>query len=253
MHLEPITPLILTYNEEPNIGRCLERLSWARQVVVIDSGSSDRTLDICASFPNVRVVHRAFDSFAGQCNYGLGQIETAWALSMDADYLLPRNFPEIVAALSESVVGYRFPFRYCVYGKALRSCLYPPRTVLYQRSFAFYEDDGHGHKVRIDGEVCDVAKPIDHDDCKPLSRWLESQKKYAVLEVEKLLACGTPEGWPDRLRLMIWPAVPACLLYTLIFKRIILDGWPGWFYVLQRTYAELLLSLLLLEHKLRKH
>jgi hypothetical protein len=55
----------------------------------------------------------------------------------------------------------------------------------------------------------------------------------------------------DRLRRMIWPAAPAAFLYTLLLKGVILDGWPGWFYALQRTYAELVLSLILLERKIR--
>jgi hypothetical protein len=50
---------------------------------------------------------------------------------------------------------------------------------------------------------------------------------------------------------MIWPAVPASLIYTLLAKRVILDGWPGWYYAFRRTYAELLLSLELLDRKLR--
>jgi glycosyltransferase involved in cell wall biosynthesis len=251
MNLDQITPLILAYNEEPNIGRCLERLTWARHVVVIDSGSTDRTLEICNSYPNVQVVYRAFDSFARQCNFGIGQIETEWVLSMDADYIVPHDFPETLAGLEESAAGYRFPFRYCVYGNPLRSCLYPPRTVLYQRHRASYDDDGHGHKVRIDGSVQDVSIPIDHDDRKPLSRWLDSQKKYAALEAEKLLETDSATGLPDHLRIMIWPAAPACLAYTLFVKLAILDGWPGLFYAFQRTFAELLLSLELLDRKIR--
>ena len=55
---------------------------------------------------------------------------------------------------------------------------------------------------------------------------------------------------PDRLRKWIWPAAPAAFFYTMFAKRLILDGWPGLFYVLQRTYAELLLSLEMLERRL---
>lgn len=251
MNLSAITPLILTYNEAPNIRRCLERLTWATRVVVVDSGSSDETLEICGEFLNVEVAHRSFDSFAGQCNFGLSRIETEWVLSMDADYLVSDDFATIAIGLSDAPDGYRFAFRYCVYGKPLRACLYPPRTVLYRKSKAIYEDDGHGHKVRISGEVVDVMNVIDHDDRKPLARWLESQRRYAVLESEKLDAEAHPAGWPDRLRKMIWPAAPAAFLYTLFVKGVILDGWPGWFYVLQRSYAELLLSLHLLDRRLR--
>lgn len=250
MDLAAITPLLLTYNEEPNIARCLERLTWAKRVLVIDSGSTDRTLEICSDFPNVEVIHRRFESFAGQCNFGLTHITSEWVLSMDADYRVPTDFPEVASGLNSSATGFRFPFRYCIHGRPLRASLYPPRTVLYRKSAASYENDGHGHRVRIEGSVIDIDRQIDHDDRKPLSRWLGSQTKYAEQEAEKLLAEDHAGGWPDRLRRMIWPAAPAAFLYTLFAKRMILDGWPGWFYVLQRTYAELLLSLAMLEKKL---
>jgi glycosyltransferase involved in cell wall biosynthesis len=254
MKIPEITPLIITFNEEANIRRNLERLRWATQVVVVDSGSSDGTLQICAGYANVRVLHRAFDSFADQCNYGLAQITTPWVLSMDADYIVPENFPAILQGLDPAAgtAGFRFPFRYCIQGHPLRTCLYPPRTVLYRAANGHYENDGHGHRLNIKGLIVDSRPPIDHDDRKPLSRWLDSQRKYALLEAEKMSGLpAVPKGIPDRLRRMIWLAAPAAFLYTLLVKGLFLDGWPGLFYVLQRTYAELLLSLVMLDRKIR--
>ena len=255
MNLKDITPVIITFNEGPNIGHCLERLRWADRVWVVDSGSSDGTLSICAGFENVRVLQRSFDSFAGQCNFALESVQTPWVLSMDADYLVPAEFASVLKELpgNLSEAGFRFPFRYCIQGHPLRACLYPPRTVLFRVANGRYENDGHGHRVRIEGKVVNSKVRIDHDDRKPLSRWLDSQRKYAVLEAEKISNdLGAAKGMPDRLRRMVWPAVPAAFLYTLLVKKLFLDGWPGLFYVLQRTYAELLLSLELLDRKLSK-
>jgi len=250
MNLASITPLILTWNEEPNIRRCLERLTWATRIVVMDSGSTDSTLEICSGFPNVEVITRPFDSFAGQCNAGLENVNTDWVLSLDADYLIPSEFTTLAGKFTTDGSGYRFPFRYLVFGKPLRACLYPPRTILYRKDQAHYANDGHGHRVLVSGLVTDVAIKVDHDDRKPLSRWVDSQFKYARLEAEKLAEETHPAGLPDRLRKMIWPAAPAAFVYTLLIKGVILDGWAGWFYVLQRTYAELLLSLILLEKRI---
>lgn len=251
--MENITPLIITFNEEANLVRTLTKLRWAREVLVIDSGSTDRTLEIIAQFPNARVVTRPFDSFARQCNFGLEQVETEWVLSLDADYILT---DELVAELehfapSDSHAGFRAGFRYCINGKPLRGTLYPPRTVLYRRSAACYEDDGHGHRVKIQGSVGELKGRILHDDQKTLKRWLESQRKYASQEADKLLSPNAPKGgMADRLRRMIWPAVPTVFVYTYFFKGLIFDGWPGLYYTLQRVYAELLLSLELLDRKL---
>ena len=74
--LNAITPLILTYNESPNIRRTLEQLTWVKKIVIIDSFSTDATLEILKVFPQVHVFQRKFDSFASQCNYGLSEIQT---------------------------------------------------------------------------------------------------------------------------------------------------------------------------------
>jgi glycosyltransferase involved in cell wall biosynthesis len=249
-----ITPLILTYNEEPNIGRCLERLRWAPAVVVVDSGSTDRTVELCGAFGNVRVVHRAFDDHTSQWNFGLDACATEWVLALDSDYLLPESFAaEITALAAEGCAAYFAAFRYVLAGRPLRGALYPPRAVLFSRLHCRYEQDGHTQSLRIAGSHRALHSRIDHDDRKPLSRWLDSQRRYAALEVEKL-AVQTPAALrvQDRLRRMIWPAAPAAFFYTLFAKGLIFDGWPGLYYALQRTYAELLLSLELLERRTKR-
>jgi glycosyltransferase involved in cell wall biosynthesis len=245
-----ITPLILTFNEKENIPRTLERLSWAKEVVVIDSGSTDGTVDLArAAHSNVRIVTRAFDSFAAQCNFGLTQINTEWVLSMDADYVLD---PELIAEIqaldpAPDTAGYAAEFRYCIFGRPLRSSVYPARTVLYRGRLAKYRDEGHGHRVTVQGKVEKLSGKIDHDDRKPLSHWLQSQNKYTKIEAKHLLA-QPPEklSAPDRLRRKVVFAAPVMFFYLLFARGLLLDGWPGWIYVCQRTIAELLLSLRLL-------
>lgn len=254
MNLSSITPLVLTWNEEPNIRRCLEELRWAKRVVVIDSGSTDTTLEVCAGFPNVEVVHRPFDNHTEQWNFGLDLVRTLWVLSLDADYLLNREFVRELESLDEEgpEKAWFVSFRFLIHGRPLRGSLYPPRAALFARGTCRYTADGHTQILTINGPSGSLHTRVDHDDRKPLSRWLDSQFKYARLEAEKLTGENHPTGLPDRLRKMIWPAAPAAFIYTLLVKGVILDGWPGWYYALQRTYAELLLSLVLLEKRLKK-
>lgn len=253
MDLRTITPLILTYNEAANIRATLEGINWASQILLIDSFSTDATLAIAAEFPQVRIVQRPFDHFANQCNFGLTLVETTWVLSMDADYKCGPAFAEELARLDSSLAGYRAPFLYGIYGQPLRATLYPPRLVLYQANCAEYFRDGHAHRVLVDGEIGAIKAPILHDDWKPLSVWLESQLKYAGSEADKLCTTQKIElGWKDRIRRRILFAPPLTLAYCLLVKGLILDGWRGIFYSLQRTFAELALSLVLLDRKLRK-
>ena len=85
--LNRVTPVVLTYNEEPNIGRTLESLRWARQVVVVDSGSTDQTEAIARSFGNMKWFVRAFDTHIAQWQFGVQQTEISsqYVLALDAD------------------------------------------------------------------------------------------------------------------------------------------------------------------------
>ncbi len=243
-----VTPLILTFNEAPNVGRCLERLAWAERIVVVDSYSTDGTLDILAAHPRVDLFQRPFISFADQCNFGLDQIDTEWTLSMDADYIIPPSFAEVLPGLSDAMSGYRAGFRYCIDGRPLRGTLYPPRTVLYQTDSARYEDDGHAHRVVIDGPVAELDVRIDHDDRKPLDAWFAAQRRYARQEAAKLLRTPAEElSRADRIRRRKWLAPAIVPFYCLVARGGILDGRAGLQYAMQRTFAEIAIALSLYE------
>ena len=253
--LDQITPLILTHNEAPNIGRTLAELSWASDIVVLDSFSDDETLDIVSRFPQVRVYQREFDSHENQWNFGLKEtgIESEWVLALDADYVITKDFlPELkTLRASPDIKGYRAKFIYCINGKRLTSGIYPPVTVLYRRGDAAYFQDGHTHKLSLDGRIETMRSPILHDDRKSLSRWLQAQSRYTKLEADKLLS-SDPESlsWTDLVRRLRIVAPPAIFLYCLILRGGVLDGWAGFYYAFQRGLAELMLSLYLIDHDL---
>lgn len=251
--MDAVTPLILTFNEAANIQRTLEKLKWAREILIVDSFSTDETLAIAKSFPQVRVVQRKFDTFANQCNFGLEQIKTEWVLSLDADYVLSDELNRELTGLKPEagVAGYRAGFTFLIYGRKLRASLYPARTVLYRKALAKYRDEGHGHRVEIEGTVVSLNATIFHDDRKPLDRWLSAQNKYAMAEAKALNSTAPRNlNLPDRIRRHIIFAPALVLLYTLFVNGAILDGWAGWFYAAQRTIAELIISLRLLQVKL---
>jgi glycosyltransferase involved in cell wall biosynthesis len=245
--LDQITPLILTYNEAPNIARSLGALSWACDIVVVDSFSDDKTVEIARSFPRVRVFQRAFDCHRNQWEFGLKEtgIATPWVLALDADYVLS---DELVAELndlkpSSETVGYRASFVYCIKGRKIRSGIYPPVTILYRRKAASYVQDGHTQRIALDGAIEDLRAPVFHDDRKSLKRWFNSQSKYTELEALKLRAADPAElGLADRLRRWRIIVPPVMLVYCLIVRGGILDGWAGFYYAFQRAMAEAMLS-----------
>jgi len=228
----------------------LRQLVWAKRIVVIDSYSTDGTLGILKEHPQVDVYQREFDTFASQCNYGLRQITTDWALSLDADYILTNELIEELGRLQPqgSINSYWARFRYCIFGRPLRGTLYPPRKVLYRREAAFYEVDGHAHHVVVEGKEAWLSSFILHDDRKPLTRWLRSQDHYMIQEVEKLREAPKNQlCLADVIRRSKTLAPFAVMFYCLIIQRGILDGWAGWYYALQRALAEILLAIRLIE------
>ncbi len=249
-----ITPLILSFNEAPNIRRTLEKLSWAREVLVIDSYSTDETLEILKSFPNVRVLQRRFDTHAAQWNYGLEQCGSEWVLALDADYVLSDGLVDELRGFEPQagIAAYFARFRYCIYGRPLRGTLYPPRAVLFRRDQCRYDQDGHTQRLRVNGGTGWLRGFINHDDRKPLSHWLWTQDRYAQLEAQKL-STRSSQKLPiqDRVRQLVLLSPVLVFIYTLLGKGLILDGWPGWYYVFQRTLAEMILSLRLIKKKLK--
>ncbi|BBD57377.1 glycosyltransferase [Nostoc sp. HK-01] len=248
--LTKITPLILTYNEAANIDRTLQHLDWAKTIIVIDSYSTDETLEILSCYPQVKVFQRKFDTHTQQWNFGLEQVASQWVLSLDADYIVTDELITEIASLPTNglVNGYAAKFKYCILGKPLRGTILPPRQVLFRQDKAIYIDDGHTQLLQLTGQCAMLSNYIHHDDRKSLTRWLWAQDRYMVIESKKLLETPASElSLGDRIRKQKVLAPFIILLYCLILKGGIWDGWPGWYYAFQRMLAEILLSIRLIE------
>ena len=113
--LSAIAAVLLTFNEAPNIGRTLACLTWAKDIVVVDTGSTDDTASIVAAFPQVRVFHRPFDTHGNQWRYATQEtgISTDWILRLDADYEVTEALKDELSRLDANadVDAYRISFR----------------------------------------------------------------------------------------------------------------------------------------------
>jgi glycosyltransferase involved in cell wall biosynthesis len=257
VRLDAITPIVLTYNEASNIGRVLDRLSWAKQVIVVDSHSSDATQDIVRHFANARMFARGFDCHAAQWQYALDEtgIETEWVLSLDADYILSAAFVDEMASLmpSDGDAAYEARFRFCIRGHPLPRSILPPRIVLFRRARGRFYQDGHTQRLAVTGNVGKLTRLIDHDDRKSITHWIGAQDQYAKLERDKLTSMARADlRGLDRIRRLGFMAPIATLIYCLFVKRLILAGPSGLYYTYQRVTAEILLSLYLIEERLAR-
>lgn len=241
--LDQITPVLLTRDEEANIARTLGQLTWAAEVIVVDSLSTDRTVEIARSFPNVRVLSRAIDSIAGQSNHGIAAASTPWILLLDADYFVTPELLDELRALTPSRDAYIIAFTYAIGGKPLRASLYPPRIVLFHRNHVRVWQDGHTPRFTPDAEPGRLRGRIIHDDRKDFRRFVQRQRRYMRQEAEKLRTADPKTlNAAARVRKLIVVAPFAVVLHTLFVRGVIRDGAAGLRYTLERFLAELMLS-----------
>lgn len=213
-----ITPLVLTYNEEPNIGATLTTLAWAPRVVVLDSGSTDKTEEIARSFRNVAWVARTFDNHGNQWQYGIRQtdIETEYVLALDADM---RPSSDFVAEVEEfanrgNFAGACVPFEYRVLGRRLRGSIYPPQVRIFRRHGVRVTQPGHSQVFEVSGPVYRFRSAVIHEDFKPFDRWLINQTRYAALEAERIRAARTWKLKDSLRRLGISPLLWGIFAYA---------------------------------------
>lgn len=178
-----VTTIILTYNEEKHIKRCLDNLSSiSKKVYVIDSPSTDSTVDICTEYPNVEVVvHKYPGNQAAQFNWAIDNLDinTEWILRLDADeYLLPELIDELrerVPALTEDVTGIEFKRRHIFMGRWVKHGIYPVVLLrMFRKGCGRYEnrlmDEHimllHGKSVVFENDFCDHSLISISDYCQ---------------------------------------------------------------------------------------
>ena len=246
-----VTPLILTFNEEPNLRRTLRALAWAHEVVIVDSGSTDQTIEIARSFSNVRVVERPFDSHGRQWEFGVRNtgITTEYVMALDADMEVPADFVVeldrrfLPGAFAGGVVRFQMVYE----KRALAGGIYPAQLRIFRRDAVLVSQRGHTQVFQIDGATYSFKARIRHEDWKPFSRWILAQLKYAHLELERIES-SAHVSWRDRLRrLGLMPIAVGILSYMRAGGPLL--GKASLRYALERTVFECLLGLQLIERK----
>jgi glycosyltransferase involved in cell wall biosynthesis len=212
-----VTPLILTYNEAPNIARTLESLRWAERVVIVDSGSTDDTERIARSFSNVSWYVRAFDCHRTQWQYGISETEirTDYILALDADMLVPEAFVQEMEEkfLSDNFSGGVTPFKYLIMGQELSGSVLTAQLRIFNRQQVRVAQEGHTQQFLVENRIYKFKASLLHDDRKSLERWIASQLSYSRLESERLLS-NRHMRWRDRVRFLgLMPPIAAALAY----------------------------------------
>lgn len=184
-----VSAIVFTLNEELNLEHCLNSLKWCDDVVVVDSFSTDRTMDICANH-GLRAVQHEFEGFGGQRNWALNQIRLKheWVLILDADERVPPSLADelnrVARQTPEKFSAYRLRRRFFLWGRWLRfSSLYPTWVVRFLRlGKVRYANRGHSETQEVDGGIGELRGYLIDENHKPLEAWFERQSRYAYQE-----------------------------------------------------------------------
>lgn len=221
-----ITATIITYNEERNIARAMESLRCCDEIVVVDSGSTDRTAEIAEKL-GARVIEYAWGGYARQKNYAAEQAENDWILSIDADEALSEALEgEIwqVKKKGPTYDAYTMPRLAQYLGRwILHSGWYPDRKVrLYDRRKARWVGDYVHESVVVEGRMGHLESDLLHFTCNSLSEHLKTLDRYTTLAAEQLVAQKRHIGWTQLLLDPMWT-----FFSTYVLRRGFLDGPEG--------------------------
>lgn len=215
-----ISATIITLNEEEKIGKALESLEGlAHEVIVVDSGSNDKTLDI-AKKSGAKVYHRNFDNFANQKNYALSKTTENWILSIDADEQISAQLAsEIKEAIKDDkFAGYLIPRRNFILGKEIKHSRWAPdrHIWLWRKNSGKWIGSVH-EEVVVCGKLGILKNSKIHNSHENLSSFMKANNLYSQLEAKKLKF----SMW----RLFLDPFLEFFIRY--IYKRGFLDGKEG--------------------------
>ena len=190
-----LTAVVLTHNEEKHLPDCLASLAWAPEVVVFDSLSTDRTLQV-AQAASARVLQRAFDNYAGQRNAALQAVNSEWVLFVDADERVPPALAdEIRAVLAAPEPGWWIPRHNYIFGRLTRHAGWYPdyQLRLFRRALARYDPARPVHElVLLDSRLAPgrLRSPLVHLNYDTAAEFMAKQRDYASYDAGQLHASG---------------------------------------------------------------
>ena len=221
-----ITATIITLNEERNVARAIESLRCCDEILILDSGSLDRTVELAANL-GARVIEAGWRGYAGQKNWAAEQATHDWILSLDADEALSEALEGEIWNLKKTgpqYDAYTMPRQAQYLGRwILHSGWYPDRKVrLYNRLKAKWVGDFVHESVQPKGRVGHLQSNILHFTCDSLSEHLRTLDRYTTLSAEELVS--------RKVQVSIWRLIvdpPWTFVKAYVFQRGFLDGFEG--------------------------
>jgi len=186
--VEKISAVIITYNEEKNIERCLKSVRWADEIVVLDSNSSDATVDICRLYTD-KVFQMEWHGYGKQKNLAAERASHNWILNLDADEeVSPQVESEIRNLLNSGpqYPAYHLPRKNYFGERWIRFCgWYPDRIIrLYDKMNAAFSEGRVHEKIEAAGGVGALKEPLLHHSYRDMADYIARQNRYSTLSAQ---------------------------------------------------------------------
>ncbi len=212
--------VVITLNEERNLGGCLESVQRADEVVVVDAQSVDRTVEIAKQYTN-KVFVRPWPGFGPQKNFAMDQTSAEWVLIVDADERVTPSLQEEILELMRAgppsdVAGFEIPRRNYFYGRWIRGGgIYPDYQLrLIRRSAGRYDEVFLHERLQLKGRILRLRSPLDHHSIPSIRDHVRKMAQYTTL--------GAREKLKTRSR--VTPLEVAGNHLATIFKTYVLRG-----------------------------
>jgi glycosyltransferase involved in cell wall biosynthesis len=240
---------IISRNEEDHIARAIESVTWADEILVVDSGSTDRTVEIAEKL-GARVISRHWPGYGQQKNYAQQQAKHDWILNIDADESVPPELArEIQTRIASGASGFRMPRKTFYLGRWIRfGGWYPNYLVrLADRRKASWSEPSVHEELKVQGSVETLSCALYHDAFPSIREQVLTNLRYAELGAANLKAAGRrPSLW----KLVFKPI--GKFFETFVLKRGFMDGAPGFIISVNAAHSMFMKYAFLLEPRLRK-
>ncbi|MDD5687075.1 MAG: glycosyltransferase family 2 protein [Elusimicrobia bacterium] len=220
-----ISVVIITYNEGKNIGKCLESVKWADEIILVDSGSTDDTITIAKKY-NVKIFHNFWKGYGAQKNFAIDKSNSDWILSIDADETVePALYEEIKNIIQNpgDYMAFKIPRKLIFQDKYLRwgGC-YPNYQIrLFLKSKAKFNLALVHEKLVVNGKIGFLKNSLIHYSYKNLSDYFERFNRYTTLDSKKRFS--------ENRKFHFWYYIqPVFRFFNMYFLRLgFLDGIQG--------------------------
>ncbi len=229
-----LSVVIITHNEEANLGRTLESVKplvsdGRGEIIVVDSGSTDRTVEIAKLF-GAKVFVEEWKGFAAQKNSAIDKATGDWILSLDADEEVGSGLADeihVLLSASSDPRGFYIPRQNMFLGRWIQhGGFWPDRKLrLFRQTAGRFEDRRVHEDVQLEGPTVTLRGSLIHHAYPTLSDYIEHMNRYSSLGAEMVVAKGNGKVRFSFINIVVRPL--ATFVYNYFFRLGLLDGWEG--------------------------